>query len=349
MGGKTELRQFRAKINRELGRYIKSLGKEYWLGRASPYVYKHFKEYSLREGKRIRSLLFIISYLGYSEKPAPDYLSSAISFELIQSFILAHDDIVDRSGSRRGKPTLHKMIEKEIRGSDARFEGRDVAMIIGDIMFALGVKAFLSIKVDPARKEKALHHLLSSASYTGCGEINELRYGARDISGISLNDILKVYDQKTGNYTFTTPLLMGAALADTTENEKGMLSSAGKLLGCAFQLHDDMIDVFCSDNNTGKPGFTDLKESKKTFLVRLAYGNSNSKVRKEIDAMLRSQNIGKKEQVKMKQIFLKSNVKANIQAGIDGLIKKAKEVIEQLKMNPVSKNMFLAMIDEIFN
>ena len=51
----------------------------------------------------------------------------------------------------------------------------------------------------------------------------------------------------------------------------------------------------------------------------------------------------------MKQIFLKSNVKANIQAGIDGLIKKAKEVIEQLKMNPVSKNMFLAMIDEIFN
>ena len=65
---------------------------------------------------------------------------------------------------------------------------------------------------------------------------------------------------------------MGAALADTTENEKGMLSSAGKLLGCAFQLHDDMIDVFCSDNNTGKPGFTDLKESKKTFLVRLAYG-----------------------------------------------------------------------------
>ena len=148
MGGKTELRQFRAKINRELGRYIKSLGKkEYWLGRASPYVYKHFKEYSLRGGKKAtRSLLFIISYLGYSEKPAPDYLSSAISFELIQSFILAHDDIVDRSGSRRGKPTLHKMIEKEIRGSDARFEGRDVAMIIGHIMFALGVKAFLSIK-----------------------------------------------------------------------------------------------------------------------------------------------------------------------------------------------------------
>jgi geranylgeranyl diphosphate synthase type I len=317
------------------------------MGKASPYVYGHFKEYSLRDGKRIRSLLFIISYLGYGKNPAPDHLSSAVSFELIQSFILAHDDIVDRSASRRCKPTLHKKIENDIRGS-SRFEGRDVAMVIGDIMFALGVKAFLSVKEDPARKEKALHYLLSSASYTGCGEINELRHGNSKISGISLNDILKVYDQKTGNYTFTTPLLMGAALAGAPKKEMTTLSALGKTLGRAFQIYDDLIDIFGNERSSGKTGFTDLKESKKTFLVRLAYENSNAKVKKEIDAILRAQNIGKKEQDKLKLIMTKSNVKIKAQTVIDGLVKKAEELIGQLKMKKRSKRMLLSMIDEIF-
>jgi hypothetical protein len=82
--------------------------------------------------------------------------------------------------------------------------------------------------------------------------------------------------------------------------------------------------------------------------VRLAYENSNAKVKKEIDAILRAQNIGKKEQDKLKLIMTKSNVKIKAQTVIDGLVKKAEELIGQLKMKKRSKRMLLSMIDEIF-
>ena len=157
-----KLESLKSAVNNELKSFLD--GQD--IAKLSPVVHAHLREVNLRQGKRLRPLLFLISYLGYSKKPAANYLTAAAGLEIIQSFILIHDDIVDRSDLRRGLPSLHKIIDRQIKGRTSRFDGRDAAMIEGDILFALGIKAFMSSKEDPAEESRKLS---TSSSTRLCG------------------------------------------------------------------------------------------------------------------------------------------------------------------------------------
>src|SRR4030042_1567895 len=98
------------RIEKNLKSYIGDLDKLYSLSRISPLLAKNIKEFVLREGKRVRPILFIIGYLAYAKKQAPFLYRSAVSIELLHDFMLIHDDIIDKSDTRRGKPSLHKKL-----------------------------------------------------------------------------------------------------------------------------------------------------------------------------------------------------------------------------------------------
>jgi geranylgeranyl diphosphate synthase type I len=320
-------------IEDALRTYIEDLRQKHRLDKLSPFVFKHLKEFSLRGGKRLRPLFFTLSYRGYAKKTAPHHLTSAAGLELIQAFILIHDDIVDRSETRRGAPTLHRLINDEIRGLKAKFNGSDAAMVIGDIIFALGIQAFMAIKEKSAMKEKALNVLLGSALQTGCGEINELMLGLKDLSGVTKEDIFRIYDQKTGSYTFVSPLIMGAILAGADISEIGKLSECGTALGRAFQVKDDIEDSF---------------DGEMTIPVWLAYRDSKPAVRREMDALMNRKNAGKSDQRRMDRILLDSRAKEKALNEIFNLVDKAKAIIRRLRINETSRGLMLDMIDELF-
>lgn len=331
--------EIKNRIEKELSIYIRGIDKAYSLSRISPVLFRSIKEFISRKGKRVRPMLFVVGYLGFAKKPAPGLYRSAISLELLHDFMLVHDDIIDKSDTRRGKPSMHAMLNKYIEGrKNIKFSGQDLTIVIGDVMFAMAMHSFLSIKENPRRKEASLRKLIEAAFYTGSGEFIELLYGIKDMEEIKKSDIYKIYDLKTANYTFASPLVMGAVLAGASKKETDKLFDFGIALGRAFQIKDDIIGLFSEEAQIGKSNLTDLQEAKKTILVWRAYQRSNKKNRSAIKNILKKELIGKADLVKMREIVSESGALDYAKKEVSVLIKQAEYSIEASKMRPLYKN-----------
>jgi len=107
-------------------------------------------------------------------------------------FFLIHDDIIDKSNTRRGKPSLHKVFDKFLaKHNNIKFNGQDLAIVAADIIYALAIKSFLSIKENSNRKEKALQRFIKATVHTGCGEFIELLSGIKNIEEIEKKEYLQ--------------------------------------------------------------------------------------------------------------------------------------------------------------
>ncbi|MCX5710263.1 MAG: polyprenyl synthetase family protein [Candidatus Omnitrophica bacterium] len=326
--------KIRKRVEVELKNFIRGLDKDYGLSRISPMLSKSIKEFALRKGKRIRPTLFAIGYLGYAKKPAPDLFRSAASLELLHDFMLVHDDIIDKSDTRRGKPSMHVLLNKQLKGrSDIKFEGQDLAIIVGDVMYAMALRAFLSVKENMQRKEAAFKKLIEAALYTGGGEFIELMLSLKPIERVTKNDVYRIYDLKTANYSFSAPLVMGATLAGAKRRELNKLHNYGIYLGRAFQIQDDILGMFADEIKIGKSGLTDLKEAKKTLLIWYAYNNSGNKDKALIKKILNSKTSGKSELKRMRRMIIASGALDYAKNEISMLVKKAESLNQELRMN----------------
>ena len=101
-------------IEKSLGTFIKCLDNEYALRRISPLLFSSLRDYVLRPGKRVRPILFIIGYRGFKARQPQGLYTSALSLELLHDFMLVHDDIIDKSPLRRGKPAMHTMLKEHL-------------------------------------------------------------------------------------------------------------------------------------------------------------------------------------------------------------------------------------------
>ncbi|MFA5144516.1 MAG: polyprenyl synthetase family protein [Candidatus Omnitrophota bacterium] len=321
------------RIERELACYIRDVDKTYSLSNISPVLYDSIKNFLSRKGKRVRPTLFVAGYLGFTRKPARGLYRSAISLELLHDFLLVHDDIIDRSATRRGQPSMHEMLNKYlVKYKNIKFTGEDLTIVIGDVMYALALEAFLSIKEPWLRKEASLRKLIQAALYTGSGEFVELLYGARNIDTVTKADIYKIYDLKTANYTFASPLSMGALLAGAEKKQIDILFNLGIYLGRAFQIKDDCLGLFGKERNTGKSGLTDLKEAKKTILIWYAYNKSSEKDKLTIKRIFAKNKIDKNDLLITQRIVSASGALEYAEREINALTKKADYLAARSKM-----------------
>ncbi len=336
------------KIEKELTNYIRGINKHYSLNRISPLLSGSINNFISRKGKRVRPVLFVMGYLGFAKKPASGLYRSAVSLELLHDFMLVHDDIIDKSATRRGKPSMHEMLNKHLTGyKNIKFDGQDLTIVAGDVMYAMALEAFLTIKEDMKRKEMALEKLIKAALYTGTGEFIELLLGARKIDKITKNDIYRIYDLKTANYTFATPLSMGATLGGADKKQTKALFDFGIYLGRAFQIKDDIIGLFGKERKIGKSNLTDLQEAKKTILVWYAYNKSDKKGKSAIKRIFEKNTVDNADLINMRKIVLNSGALSCIEREINALINKAHSLHSRFKMRPAYKEPLLKYSKEI--
>src|SRR3990167_7172240 len=265
------IEEAKRQIDRSLEHFMSQIKRDYKLHLVNPILYKSIREFSLRRCKRIRPLLLILSYKGYC--PARKRISSSLyhastCIELLHNFMLIHDDIIDRSNLRRGKPTLHRLLGRIVKTEDREKLGYDLGIIAGDIVYALAIDAFLAINEAPRRKERALKYFIQTAAFTAMGEFIDTLHGVEKINRVKEKDVFLNYTLKTARYTFDCPLVVGAILAGAPEGDIEKLCQLGVLVGQAFQIQDDIIGIFDSQKNIGKSILSDIAESKKTILVR---------------------------------------------------------------------------------
>jgi geranylgeranyl diphosphate synthase type I len=182
-------------------------------------------------GKRVRPLLCVLGHVAAGGAVA-DVVPAAAGIELLHTFMLVHDDVMDDERQRRGIPATHRRFAEA--GPEGEAFGRSAAILVGDLAFAIGVDLVLSTPVTPQRVLVATRLLLPMALVTAAGQFLDVsgRGGRED-------DVARL---KTGAYTVETPLAIGAALAGAEPDVLAALGAFARPVGVAFQLLDDLAD-----------------------------------------------------------------------------------------------------------
>ncbi len=270
---KSELQTAYHQFEAFMARFFSTQTERFSYGPIFEPLYCDLAEYVCRRGKRIRPLLLLSGYrtFGGTRSLTDEHLlTAALSMELLHAFILIHDDIIDQSDRRRNLPTLHKVLEERVgKIPGAARIGQNVALVIGDILFALAIETLRSADFPPAARDAALSRFLRDITETGVGEISDILFGVRDIARITRSDISQMYLLKTTRYTFEAPLIIGGLLAGADAAILDPLAKAIEPMGMAFQIENDLNEYrqFKAD----RMHQSDLLEGKKTYLMRVAF------------------------------------------------------------------------------
>ena len=238
-------------------------------------------DYTLAGGKRIRPAMFFYGYLASGGLEKEKALEVSMSVELLHSFLLIHDDIIDCDASRHGVETLHERFRKTALkyelGKDVSHFGNSMAMIAGDITAALACDVIFNSQFPSDIIIRALDKLQQIVFTTIPGEMLDV---IMEYSGKATEEeILKMHEGKTARYTFEGPLHLGCLLAGGDKKRLENFSAYALPLGKAFQIQDDILGVFGNEEKIGKPVGSDIIEGKQTLLVikTLKLGNSEQK------------------------------------------------------------------------
>ena len=345
------IEEIRREIENSIASFMTQIKKEYKLHLVNPVLYESIREYSLRKGKRLRPLLLILTYQGYSPKNKP--LSKALfnastCIELLHNFMLIHDDIIDRSHLRRGKPTLHKLLGNTVPSSDKEKLGYNLGIIAGDIVYAFAIDAFLAVKESPLRKERALKYFIQTAAFTAMGEFIDTVHGVQPLHQIKEKDVFLNYTLKTARYTFDCPMVTGAILAGAPEKDIKKLSLIGLHVGQAFQIQDDIIGIFDTEKNIGKSILSDLVESKKTLLVCHAYRTLRGLKRKQFTACFNKPKKTYKDLVTIRKIFIQSGSLIYSLKAVEKRLTEALRLFQEIKMEKEVRYVIEEAIQSLF-
>ncbi|MEU0052138.1 polyprenyl synthetase family protein [Streptomyces sp. NPDC006309] len=226
-------------------------------------------------GKRARSQLLWWSLRacgGTGEALTASALRIGAALELLQTCALVHDDVMDGSVRRRGRPALHAELSAQYAGSASprrvgRF-GEAAGLLAGDLALAWSDDLVAETPLDPVRASAVRRLWSDMRTEMVAGQYLDVQ--GQITGAYSLSRALRAACLKSARYSVERPLALGAALADADDATTGALRSAGRCAGMAFQLRDDLDDVFGDPRRTGKPCGGDIREGKPTYLVALA-------------------------------------------------------------------------------
>ena len=221
-------------------------------------------------GKRMRPVLVLIATEIFDGNVLKA-LDAAIGIELFHNFTLMHDDIMDKAPLRRGKPTVHAKWNES------------AAILSGDVMFVEAYK--LMIKVDDSILREVLAIFSDTASGVCQGQQADMNFEKRD--DVSLPEYLEMIRQKTA-VLLAGSMQIGALIGGAVPDQANLIYEFGENLGLAFQLQDDILDVYGNPEKFGKQVGGDILSNKKTFMLikakELATGNTKS----DLDTWLNS-------------------------------------------------------------
>ncbi|GAA2553655.1 polyprenyl synthetase family protein [Pseudonocardia hydrocarbonoxydans] len=233
-------------------------------------------DFVLGGGKRLRPTFAWWGWRGAGGSPegpdAPAVLEAVSALELIQACALVHDDLMDASATRRGRPTVHvdfarRHADAGWRGRPARF-GAAAAILLGDLALVWADDLFRSSGLPTEALRRAAEPWEGMRTEVLGGQYLDVLHQAT--GDATPRAALQVDRYKTAAYTVERPLHLGAAIADASPALTACYRRFGADIGVAFQLRDDLLGVFGDPAVTGKPAGDDLREGKRTLLLALA-------------------------------------------------------------------------------
>jgi geranylgeranyl diphosphate synthase type I len=243
------------------------------------------RDFTCGPGKRVRPILMRVAYEGFGGTERDSIVRASCALELMQTFFLLHDDIMDRSDLRRGRPTVHREYAARYRQrvEDADHFGQAMAILAGNLA---GQQAVLLLSQGPFPSDRIARVLARYAEIAldVCyGQALDMLLPQKSLAETTEAEILRVAEYKTARYTTEGPLHLGAILAGADEQDLAHLSAYAVPVGIAFQMQDDLLGMFGDEMTIGKPADSDLLEGKRTLLVLNAWRRADPTQRAQLE------------------------------------------------------------------
>ena len=230
-------------------------------------------------GKRIRPVLMLMGYNLWREQPA-DILMPAMGIETYHNYTLLHDDLMDHADMRRGHETVHR-----------RWDANK-AILSGDSMLVLAYQRMQQVAAD--KLPAVLELFTETALEIGEGQEYDMAFESR--SDVTEDEYIEMIRLKT-SVLLACALKIGALLADAPQADADRLYRLGEQVGLAFQLQDDLLDVYGDPAVFGKAIGGDITSNKKTYMLINAVNRANAEQRSELMTWIEATNFDRQEKV----------------------------------------------------
>ena len=345
------LKEFRAIFEPYFSRYLNEriieLAKTSDMGRL---LTEKIFAFSGGGGKRIRAALVVLGYQAGGGNKMEDVFPAAAAVELLHNFFLVHDDIIDLSDVRRARPTMHKMFEQWssqiLKGDvDQRHFCHSMAMLAGDMSCVVAIEALTSVSLPAERIVQAFRKLCAIGCNTVIGQGLDVTLPFRE--EVSEEAVMQIYLLKTAKYTVEGPLHIGLLLAGADNESLEEMSRYAIPVGIAFQIQDDILGVFGTEEELGKSVTSDIKEGKQTLLTVAARKFGSAAHRERLNFLLGNSQISPADIEEARKIMRLSGALAYSRSRAQSLAEKGKAELKQMSVVPEIEQILEGIADYI--
>ena len=281
-------------------------------------------------GKRVRPLLVLMATELFGEN-ANESIHAAMAIEIFHNFTLVHDDIMDNAPLRRGKATVHEKWSTNI------------AILSGDVMMVEANKNLA--KVNPAFLGPVLNAFNATAQGVCEGQQLDMEFEGRD--DVSIEEYINMIRLKTA-VLLGGALKLGAIIAGASEKDADLIYQFGENIGIAFQLQDDILDVYADPEKFGKQVGGDIIANKKTFLLLKAFELADGETRASLDTWTAYKEFNVQEKVDtVRQVYDTLDIQDIAKESMNNYLNKALAVFAQINVSEEKKSNLLTLTDQL--
>ncbi len=307
-------------IDDELRRFLES--KSRTLPEATPMV-DEIGRLVAAGGKRLRPQFCYWGFRASGGSHSASIVAASAALELLHTFAIVHDDIMDRSAERRGLPTTFALL------------GTDIALLVGDLALVLADAALMESGFDAESLSRAWDPYSRMRQQVIAGQYLDLVASVGE--EMALQDARKIAVLKSGRYSIEEPLVIGAALMGASEATIGRLHAFGAPLGEAFQLRDDLLGTFGDPERIGKPVDSDIREGKRHVLYAYALEGLEGEDRSAfIAAWGKGDTLSDPQVETLRDALVRSGARTKTEELLDQLTRRALGALEAAQVDPES-------------
>ncbi|MGB3828422.1 MAG: polyprenyl synthetase family protein [Ornithinimicrobium sp.] len=308
----------------------------------------------LTGGKRLRAAFLYWGYRAFDGPDTPALIRAASAMEIFQAAALLHDDVMDNSDLRRGRPTAHRAFEAHHAdaawsGSSSSF-GHAAATLAGDMCLNWCDEVFANSGLPPEHLQRARGTFDLMRTQLMGGQYLDVLTSAQDWDHLShherIDQCRRVIRFKSAKYSIEHPLLIGASAIGASAADKRALSAYGLALGEAFQLRDDLLGVYGDPEATGKPAGDDLREGKRTILIALAMHHGSERETTTVMRALGNPDLTQEDVHRVRAALMDSGAVQHVEDMIEHSTDQAREALASVHdMTPHGEAALRALID----
>jgi geranylgeranyl diphosphate synthase type I len=300
-----------------------------------------------RDGKRIRPALLYYTYRACGGISDEKVMPMAMAVELLHTYLLIHDDIMDHADVRRGEPAAHVLYADMHRRrgwqGDSRHFGESVAILLGDLAQNYSLELYSSVELAPEVAAEFRQQFSLMCQEVVLGQYLEMTAGNREI--LEEEELLRVLRMKSGRYSVERPVQLGYLLARAPEATRQALTIYGLKMGEAFQLQDDLLGTFGDAETVGKPVGGDLKEGKFTLLVHHALRHLTPADRRALEAALGDPDLEPSEVERAQRLIESSGARLRVQEMVEERLQQAHKSLEAVDLAEDGAAFLAGLID----